>query len=112
MNMSPHRKSREGNDVDDRDAWRSFGSTGNGDERVIQPRRADPEARGGSGDDRHRTATEFLAVKVVTPPDAAPRPGAPLCRIAHRSGHVLEFGEWPEAAWLAALLSETPSTTS
>jgi hypothetical protein len=58
------------------------------------------------------TATEFLAVKIVTPPEAAPKPRAPLCRITHRGGHVLEFGEWPEASWLATLLSETPSTTS
>ncbi len=58
------------------------------------------------------TATEFLAVKLVTPPESAPKPRAALCRIRHRAGHVLEFSEWPEAAWLAALLSETPSTTS
>jgi hypothetical protein len=59
-------------------------------------------------------ATEFLAVKVVTSsePEPVPGPRSPLCRITHRGGHVLEFGEWPEAAWLAALLSETPSTTS
>jgi hypothetical protein len=57
------------------------------------------------------TTTEFLAVKVVTPPESAPRPRAALCRITHRAGHVIEFGEWPEAVWLAALLSETPSTT-
>lgn len=56
--------------------------------------------------------TEFLAVKVVTPSQSVPRPRAPLCRITHRVGHVLEFDEWPEAAWLAALLSETPSATS
>jgi hypothetical protein len=57
-------------------------------------------------------ATEFLAVKVVAPAESASKPRAPLCRITHRGGHVLEFGEWPEAAWLAALLRETPSTPS
>lgn len=56
-------------------------------------------------------ATEFLAVKVVTPPESVPAPRTPLCRITHRGGHVLEFGEWPEAAWLAVLLSGVSSTT-
>lgn len=30
----------EGKDVDDRDAWRSYGCTRGRDKRVIQPRRA------------------------------------------------------------------------
>src|SRR5438552_5775841 len=38
----------EGNGVGDRDTWQSFGSTGSGDERVIQPRRAGSQARGGA----------------------------------------------------------------
>ncbi len=53
--------------------------------------------------------TEFLAVKVVTPPESAPRTA--LCRITHRAGHVIEFSEWPEAAWLAVLLGGVSSTT-
>jgi hypothetical protein len=52
---------------------------------------------------------EFLTVKVVTPPDSA-TPRTSLCRIMHRGGHVLEFSEWPEAAWLATLLSGVSST--
>jgi hypothetical protein len=56
--------------------------------------------------------TEFLAVRVVTPPESAPPPQAPLCRITHRGGHVLEFSDWPDAAWLAAILSAASSTTA
>jgi hypothetical protein len=57
------------------------------------------------------TATEFLAVKVVTPPESVTTPRTALCRITHRAGHVLEFTEWPEAAWLAVLLSGVSSAT-
>jgi hypothetical protein len=55
--------------------------------------------------------TEFLAVKVVTPQESVPTPRTALCRITHRAGHVLEFTEWPEAAWLAVLLSGVSSAT-
>ena len=55
--------------------------------------------------------TEFLAVKVVTPSEPVPTSRAALCRITHRAGHVIEFNEWPEAAWLAALLGGVSSTT-
>ena len=55
--------------------------------------------------------TEFLAVEVVTPRESVPTPRTALCRIMHRGGHVLEFTEWPEAAWLAVLLSGVSSTT-
>jgi hypothetical protein len=55
--------------------------------------------------------TEFLAVKVVTPPESVPTPRTALCRITHRAGHVIEFSEWPEASWLAALLGGVPGTT-
>ena len=57
------------------------------------------------------TATEFLAVKVVPPPESAPRPRAALCRITHCAGHVIEFSEWPEASWLAVLLGGVSGTT-
>ena len=49
--------------------------------------------------------TEFVPVRIE------PAPRGLLCRITHGDGPVVEFIEWPEAAWLAALLSESPSTT-
>jgi hypothetical protein len=55
-------------------------------------------------------ATEFLAVKILTPSESAPKPAVVRCRLTHRSGHVLEFNEWPEAAWLAAVLGGAPGT--
>jgi hypothetical protein len=57
------------------------------------------------------TPTEFLAVKVVTPPESVPTPRAALCRITHRAGHVIEFSEWPEASWLVVLLGGVSGTT-
>jgi hypothetical protein len=49
--------------------------------------------------------TEFVAVRVE--PATEPKSGTsnPLCRVTHPHGHVLEFSEWPEAKWLATLLS-------
>ncbi len=54
--------------------------------------------------------TEFLAVKVAAPAELVPLAARnPVCRITHRGGHVIEFTEWPEASWLAILLSGVSS---
>jgi hypothetical protein len=45
----------------------------------------------------------FVAVH-VEPLPAPTAPRNPLCRVTHHNGHVLEFGEWPDASWLAALM--------
>src|SRR6266702_5027058 len=55
--------------------------------------------------------TEFLAVKVVTPPESVPTPRTALCRITHRADHVIEFSEWPEASLLAVLLDGMSGST-
>jgi hypothetical protein len=47
--------------------------------------------------------TEFVPVRVE------PAARGSICRITHGNGPVLEFGEWPEAAWLAALMSALAS---
>jgi hypothetical protein len=54
---------------------------------------------------------EFLAVKVVTPPESVPPPRTALFRITHRAGHEIEFSEWPEASWLVVLLGGVAGTT-
>jgi hypothetical protein len=101
----------EGNDVDDRDTWRSFGSTGNGGERVIQPRRAGSQARDGGRCEQRGGADRVSGSEIVTPPESVPAPRTALCRITHRAGHVIEFSEWPEATWLAALLDGVSGAT-
>jgi hypothetical protein len=51
--------------------------------------------------------TTFVAVRVEPTPELAPQPRGPLCRIICNA-HVLEFSEWPEVAWLAALIGALP----
>lgn len=51
----------------------------------------------------------FVAVRVEPTPEPTPAAHNPLCRITHRNGHVLEFSEWPEPTWLAALMDALPS---
>ena len=47
---------------------------------------------------------EFARVKIVPPPAAvATAPAA--CRLLHPSGWIVECGSFPQAAWLAAVLS-------
>jgi hypothetical protein len=48
--------------------------------------------------------TEFVAVRVESPAEPTPEPRRLLCCITHISGQVLEFAEWPDASWLAALM--------
>jgi hypothetical protein len=47
--------------------------------------------------------TTFVAVRVEPTPEPPPTARGPLCRMSH-NGHVLEFSEWPDATWLAALM--------
>jgi hypothetical protein len=56
-------------------------------------------------------STEFLAVNVFTPAEPLPVRTS-LCRVTCRGGQVLEFNEWPDAGWLAALLSGVSGTGS
>jgi hypothetical protein len=51
----------------------------------------------------------FVAVRVETTPELKPAVHKPLCRITRPNGHVLEFSEWPEPTWLAALMDALPS---
>ncbi len=53
-------------------------------------------------------ATEFMPVRVESTPQPAT---AVTCRIKHASGLVLEFEQWPEPTWLAALLGATSSAS-
>jgi len=78
---------------------------------TLYSRGARVRKREGAVDANSVAAPEFLAVKVVTPPESVPTARPPLYRIMRCAGHVLEFGEWPEAAWLAVLLSGVSSTT-
>ena len=54
----------------------------------------------------------FVAVQVVSTPTrlpAVPRPTARegmVCRLVHACGFVIECGEWPPPAWLAAVTAE------
>jgi hypothetical protein len=51
----------------------------------------------------------FVAVRVEPTPELTPAVRNLLFRITHHNGHVLEFSEWPEPTWLAALLDVLPS---
>jgi hypothetical protein len=51
------------------------------------------------------SSPEFLAVRIEAPTEVVAPPRAPLISIRHSGGHVLEFGEWPNATWLAAVWS-------
>ncbi len=55
---------------------------------------------------RHRKE-EFLAVRVMKPPQpslAMRPPGTGMvCRWGHAGGLVIEWGEWPPVAWLLSL---------
>ncbi len=47
----------------------------------------------------------FVAVRVEETAAAVAKP-APVLRLKHRRGHVLEFAQWPPAALLTTLLGE------
>jgi hypothetical protein len=47
--------------------------------------------------------SQFVAVR-VEPASVAPCPSVPVLRVRHRRGHVLEFGSWPPAEVIAAVL--------
>ena len=53
---------------------------------------------------RHANAA-FVAVDVVSPRPALLRSGM-VCRLIHRSGLVIECGEWPPTSWLSSLIAE------
>lgn len=47
------------------------------------------------------SAGKFVAVRVAPP---VMNDAAPVCRIRHRSGWTVECSQWPQAAWMAALV--------
>jgi hypothetical protein len=55
-------------------------------------------AEGNDGDDGN------AKVRVESTAETASEPRGLLCPITHGNGHVLEFAEWPDASWLAALM--------
>ena len=54
---------------------------------------------------RRRPKPAFMAVDVLRTVPVAGRTGM-VCRLIHRSGLIIECGEWPPAAWLAAMIAE------
>lgn len=51
---------------------------------------------------------KFVAVRLVPErPIPAHSSGGMICRLVHRSGYVIECGEWPPPSWLAALARES-----
>jgi len=71
----------------------------------LYSRGARVQRRAAAATDHLKEPTEFVPVRVEAAAAAASAPRGPLCRITHGNGHVLEFAEWPEASWLAALMS-------
>jgi len=63
----------------------------------VQKRAADPPTG----------ATTFVAVRVEPTADPTPPARGPLFRISC-GAHTVEFTEWPQAPWLAALLGALP----
>lgn len=67
---------------------------------------------------RRKRKSNFVAVRVKSSPverlEATPGSvrTALVCRLVHASGWRIECGEWPPAAWLAAVLSERGDATS
>ena len=63
-----------------------------------------------------RRRSGFVRVKVV---NASPstragtaQQGGLVCRLIHGSGLIIEFGEWPPASWLSAVLAERRDAAS
>lgn len=51
---------------------------------------------------------KFVAVRVVPERPIPSEPASRMvCRLVHRSGYVIECGEWPPPSWLAALARES-----
>jgi hypothetical protein len=55
-----------------------------------------------------KRVSRFVPVQVVSSavamPSRSPIRGGMVCRLIHANGLVIECGEWPPAAWLAAVL--------
>lgn len=64
----------------------------------IGKRASEPETKAEMG---------FMPVRVEDP---VPVGGAARCRIRHSGGHVVEFTELPEVAWLVALFNALSSS--
>jgi hypothetical protein len=64
----------------------------------------------------HKRVSRFVPVQVVSSPVTMPSRVPPrsgmVCRLVHANGLVIECGEWPPAAWLAAVLQGSRDAAS
>lgn len=75
-----------------------------GDASGLFSRGARVQKRAAPAADTQVEPTTFVAVRVEPTSEVVATVHGALFRITHPNGHVLEFGEWPDATWLAALM--------
>jgi hypothetical protein len=54
---------------------------------------------------RSSSAGQFVALRVARPSVPVREGRGMVCRLLHAGGFALECGEWPDAAWLRAVLT-------
>ncbi|MBU6444340.1 MAG: hypothetical protein KGR48_10555 [Alphaproteobacteria bacterium] len=72
---------------------------------VLARARRKPVAGDGVEESPVQAPSPFVAVRLEEPAAPVAKP-APVLRLKHRRGHVLEFAQWPPAALLMTLLGE------